>query len=229
MSTIQNLEIKLLEKSCIKKELNSLLNNLENKYIEAKEGKLIYQFENLEGVSAKLIVSNNGITLHRISLKRIEEIKVQNNFILNHRILERNFNNLIFSEIEKRFSISKNCSGKEFLTDIIDNKYMFEKNGCSNISFTEEFDKLNKLCSKGHMSFFSNHHYCFSAHIPYMSKQTSHPCVKINKIDYSNYFKNVKSTDRIYKIFNSIINSEYQQISVLANKEEIKKIRSIFR
>ena len=120
---------KLLKIDCIKKEVEEFIKGFTIKNIKLNNGTWECSFENENGESLNLTIATASDTIMMSKQKGnfVESIKIDDNLLMVHEIIEKRPNGIIYSIINKQFALSK-CFKNEFvLVDLVEQRFIFSK------------------------------------------------------------------------------------------------------
>ena len=119
----------LLKIECIKKEVEEFIKGFTIKDIKLQKGTVECLFENNNGETIYLGISLKKNVL--IFLKKkdnlIEYVKIDNNLLLVHEIIEKRPNGIIYSIIKKMFDISNKFKNAYVLVDLVEQRFVFSR------------------------------------------------------------------------------------------------------
>lgn len=215
----------LLKIECIKKEVEEFIKGFTIKDIKLQKGTVECLFENNNGETIYLGISLKENVL--IFLKKkdnlIEYVKIDNNLLLVHEIIEKRPNGIIYSIIKKMFDISNKFKNAYVLVDLVEQRFVFSRetlelflNNCDfdNTKLSVYSLKIRKKENKVQCDYFTE----FSTHMNNYATLKTGRKIKdniyptktyLNGDEVSAIFDINDGEDRLYRIYdlyNGIIN-----------------------
>lgn len=221
---------KLLKIECIKKEVENFIKDFTIKNIKLNNGSWECSFENGKGeyLSLDIGVTGNTITMSKYKDNLVERVKIDENLIMAHEIIEKRPNGIIYSIINKKFDLSNRFKNEFVLVDLVEQRLVFSKNSLERLTDNLDFDntrlgtyllKFKMLRSKLELNKECDYFTEFSTHMNYYIAWEGGRKIKDNIYPTRTYLNGEELSAtfdvndgkdklyRVYDLYNGIINS----------------------
>jgi len=228
----------LLSKADIIK--NELINYLKGYTLIDSENQQ-FTFINNKGEKLELVIGFNYINITRFNTHQAERIRIDDNFVISRKLLEKRENGILLKDVKKTIASSNRFQNQKVITDIFEDTYLITKDKLESlITYIDykEVTPMNLLVSlriletRGEIELekISDYHNEFKTGMNYYyknllndSRSYKEGCYStktyLNGEDVSLIYDLVDGSDkisRIYDLYNGIITQE--------NEEDIKAI-----